>query len=370
MAKRFVYQSLLQAVQDERGSKAITLRPQTTLLLRDEVDKLEQRLCDLLVVEQCVAVSSGEEGLHLALLAAGIGPGERVLCSGFAPGFITRTILAVGAIPMLVDINPNTLNIDPFCLEYVLGKCRRTKQPLPKALVATDLFGLPCNYHTLTDICHHNGITLIEDMTQAMGASIGHINTGSFGRFAIASFWAMPEQPGYEDGGAVLCHNQEDALLIRDLLEKVRWETGAIPSADIASQEYVQACYGGQWLTDCMEHLEKRREVWDIYRQGLQGVGKIQQVVEPYHSACTQFVLGLPQPERREEILSTLERLDVNCTGFYRGERTMEDWDRVMLINARQAREKMIALPMSSYLTRHMAERIVEIITDQVQENT
>ena len=117
--------------------------------------------------------------------------------------------MLVGASPLFVDINPNTYTLDPYCLESTLNKLRRMGRPVPSALIATDLFGAPCNYAALEEICRSRGIAVIEDLSGAFGAEVNGRPTGSFGRFAVASF-ANPS-PLEVGGGAVFCQQDEDA---------------------------------------------------------------------------------------------------------------------------------------------------------------
>src|ERR1700716_1048497 len=112
-----------------------------------------------------VATSSGTTALHLALLAHGIGPGDEVITTAFTFIASSNVILYVGAKPVFADIEPDTFNINPEHVERLITT--RTKAVLP-----VDLYGHPADIPRLRSICNAHGLTLIEDASQAHGASV------------------------------------------------------------------------------------------------------------------------------------------------------------------------------------------------------
>lgn len=117
----------------------------------------------------CAALSSGTAALHLALILAGVGPGDRVLVSGFTFAATPNAVRYCGAEPVFLDSDERTWNLDPGWLAEVLRKDRAAGR-LPKAVVAVDLYGQCADYGRIGPICREHGVTLIQDAAEALGA--------------------------------------------------------------------------------------------------------------------------------------------------------------------------------------------------------
>lgn len=329
---------------------------------RRELGELEYRLAKYVGTPYCVLTTSGTAGLLTALRASGIKDGDRVMCTSFS-FFATAEIIALaGAVPVLVDTNPNTFNIDDFCLEYVLKKCKRTRQPMPKALVAADLFGLPCDFDKIEKICAENNITLIEDMSGAFGASYKGRKTGSFGRFSVASFFPARPLGGIGDGGGIFCRTKEDKKLIASLVGGEE-EKNAF--------DFVEASVISEKLNSYSDELSRRQLIAARYRDNFKGYVKVQQVDEDYISAYTQFVIALENGEQREQVMEALREKRVPCSILHctQRERPAErDWERVVLANSREAAQRLLAIPMHPYLSIRVVDFISECIMETVEK--
>src|SRR5512140_2985651 len=145
--------------------------------------------------KECIAVNSGTSAIHLALLAAGVGPGDEVITTPFTFVATVAAILYTGATPVLVDIDPVSFNIDPSKVEAAIGK--RTK-----ALLPVHLYGQPADMDPLLEIARRRGIALIEDAAQAHGAEYRGRRCGSMGVMACFSFYPGKNLGAYGEGGA------------------------------------------------------------------------------------------------------------------------------------------------------------------------
>lgn len=330
---------------------------------------LEARLCEYVGVPHCVGVESATTGLLLALKALDIGPGDSVLCTSFSY-FATAEIVALtGAEPILVDINPNTYNIDPYCLEYVVGKCVRTGQPVPKALIAVDLFGLPCNYEALEEICQRRGIHLIEDMAQSFGATFQDRKAGSFGRLAVASFFPAKPLGELGEGGVVFCSGEKDLHRLQALRRKVHLSHRQQTLYNTGSGlDAIQATVVADKLDSFHIDLVARRKVAAQYRKRFSGIVKMQQVGEDYESAYTQFAISLEGPEARARLVDFLHERHIPGYIFEPSplcrREDAQDWGKVALVNARTCAQKILSLPVHPYLSG----RVVDYICDSVLE--
>ncbi len=171
--------------------------------------ELEALVRDHVCVGHPVALSSATAGLHLALVALDIGPGDEVITTSFTFSATVAAILYVGATPILADIDPETLNLDPKCIsEKITGKT--------KAVISVDIAGLPCDYRKLNALCRKRKLKLICDAAHSLGAEAFGKAVGSFGDVTVFSFYSTKTITTAE-GGLALCRSQKTADRIRRL---------------------------------------------------------------------------------------------------------------------------------------------------------
>lgn len=167
-----------------------------------------------------VACNSGTSALHMALLAAGVEPGDEVITTASTFVATAAAILLAKAVPVIVDIDEDTLNIDVTKIEAQITK--RTK-----VVIAVHLHGNPCDLDTLKKLCQRNGLILIEDAAQAHGSEYGGRKIGSFGDMACFSFYPGKNLGAYGEGGAVTTNNEyyaERLRLVRDWGSQERYK--------------------------------------------------------------------------------------------------------------------------------------------------
>ena len=158
----------------------------------ERVAAFERRFAELCQVQEAVAVSSGTAALYLALLAHGIGAGDEVITTAFSFVATANAILHVGAVPVFVDIEPQTYTLDPAFLEAALT-------PRTKAIIPVHLYGHPCDMARLVPFAQAHGLALIEDACQAHGALVDGVPVGSFGTGCF-SFYATKNMTTGEGG--------------------------------------------------------------------------------------------------------------------------------------------------------------------------
>ncbi|GIG20169.1 aminotransferase DegT [Cellulomonas chitinilytica] len=167
-----------------------------------EVAAFEGEFADHLVEgRSCVAVSSGTTGLHLGLLAAGIGPGDEVVVPSFTFAATANSVALTGATPVFADIDPRTFCLDPASVESVLTE--RTA-----AIMPVHLYGHPADMTALAELADRRGVQLFEDAAQAHGARWQGRRVGTFGTFAMFSLYPTKNMTSGE-GGMVSCATPE-----------------------------------------------------------------------------------------------------------------------------------------------------------------
>lgn len=179
-------------------------------VLGPNVQAFESESAAYLDVKHAIGCASGTDALHLALLAAGVGPGDEVITTAFTFIATAEAIRYVGATPVFVDIDPRTFNILPEAIEAAITA--RTVAVMP-----VHLFGQPCDMSRIQTICERRGLKVIEDCAQSFGASIAGRQTGSFGITAGFSFFPSKNLGCYGDGGLVTTGSEELARKVRML---------------------------------------------------------------------------------------------------------------------------------------------------------
>ena len=179
-------------------------------VLGSEVAAFEQEFAAYCGASECIALNSGTSALHLALLAAGVGPGDDVITVPFTFVASIAAILYAGARPVLVDIDPRSFTIDPTKIEASITS--RTKAILP-----VHLYGQPADMDPILDIARRHRLIVIEDAAQAHGAKYKGRPVGTLSDITCFSFYPTKNLGAYGEGGAVTTNNAEYARTIRML---------------------------------------------------------------------------------------------------------------------------------------------------------
>lgn len=180
-----------------------------------QVQMLEERLADYVGVRHCITCANGTDAITLALMALGIGKNDAVFVPDFTFFSSGESPAYAGAIPVFIDVDECTYNINPDNLEEAVLSVKAEGRYVPKAVVAVDLFGLPADYGRIRQICDKYDLYLLEDGAQGFGGSINGKMACSFGDISTTSFFPAKPLGCYGDGGAVFTDNDKWAELIR-----------------------------------------------------------------------------------------------------------------------------------------------------------
>jgi dTDP-4-amino-4,6-dideoxygalactose transaminase len=178
-----------------------------------ETESFEAVLSSRMADRPVVTVANGTDALYLALAAVGVGSGSRVATVANAGGYTTGAVLRLGAEPVFVDVEPATAQMSPAALEAVVGNND------VDAVVMTHLYGLVGEVARVTELCSAQGIPLIEDCAQSMGAVVNGVPAGAFGDIATTSFYPTKNLGGMGDGGAVICRDADLRRRVADLAQ-------------------------------------------------------------------------------------------------------------------------------------------------------
>jgi dTDP-4-amino-4,6-dideoxygalactose transaminase len=234
-----------------------------------------------LVGRSAVALSSGTSGLHLALRASGIRPGDEVVAQSLTFVASTNPILQEHARPILIDSDRSTWNIDPNLLSDFLGK-RARENRLPKAVMVVHLFGQPASIDDLVGICAKYEIPLIEDAAESLGSLYRGRHPGTFGQIGVYSF----------NGNKMITGTTGGMLVANDtaLADRIRhWSTQARDPDPSGINNYIHTEPGYNYrmsnviagivrgqLEVLAQRVCQRRAIFERYRQALADIPGIE----------------------------------------------------------------------------------------------
>jgi dTDP-4-amino-4,6-dideoxygalactose transaminase len=179
-------------------------------VLGSEVAAFEKEFATHCGAAECIALNSGTSALHLALLAAGVGPRDEVITVAFTFVASVAAVVYAGARPVVVDIDPHSFTIDPAAIEAVIT-------PRTKAILPVHLYGQPADMDPIMEVARRHGLFVIEDAAQAHGAKYKGRSVGSIGDIGCFSFYPSKNLGAYGEGGAVTTNSAEYARTIRML---------------------------------------------------------------------------------------------------------------------------------------------------------
>ena len=332
-----------------------------------EVAAFEQEFADQLVGGRtCVAVNSGTSGLHLGLLAAGIGAGDEVIVPSFTFAATANSVALTGATPVFADIERDTFNLSA-------DSVREAVTDRTAAIMPVHLYGHPADMAGLQEVADEAGLQLFEDAAQAHGAEYGGAPVGSFGAFAMFSLYPTKNMTSGE-GGMVACEDEEIARGIRLLRNQGMEKQYANELVGLNNRMTdIHAAIGRVQLTKVGAWTATRQANATWLDAHLQGV-----VVPPVREGCShvyhQYTVRVDgaSGEERDRIVTALrEEHKVGCGVYY----PIPNHELVSLARfapthelpetARAAAE-VISLPVHPSLSQEDLERIATAVNTVV----
>lgn len=270
-----------------------------------------------------VACSSGTAGLHMALIAAGVGPGDEVVTTPFSFIAPANAILYVGAKPVFAEICPKSLNMDPAKVEAAIT-------PKTKAIIAVENFGNPQHMDEYRKIADRNEIKLIEDCCEAIGGRYQGRAIGDFGHYAVFGFYPN-KQITTGEGGMVLTNDDRGAEVLRSLRNQGRATPGTSGLGNWMQFERlgynyrmseIQAALGVAQLERLDEILEARRGVANRYIERFMGLSDVVLPNISDETTMSWFVFVLRLNDQytgveRDRIVQGLHRHDVGSAAYF-----------------------------------------------------
>jgi len=348
------------ALEDEIDAAVKSVLKGGWYILGENVRRFEAEFAAYCGCRHCVGVGSGMDALELMLKAHGIGPGVEVIVPANTYIATALAVSRVGAIPILIEPDPNTCNLDPSRIEPALT-------PKTRAVMAVHLYGQTADMTTIQSICQKHDLKLLEDAAQAHGAMHHGIKAGALGDGAGFSFYPGKNLGAFGDGGAVVTNDPNVADYVRTARnygsEKKYYN--ALKGMNSRLDELQAAV-----LRVKLKHLDpwnqRRSEIAQLYRDQIEPQGS--ELVLPHVEDGNQHVWHLftIRSTRRNELQAFLKNRGIGTlihypVPLYRQEAYKELRhlnDSFPISNA--ISEQILSLPMGPHLSREAALHVCE----------
>jgi len=263
-------------IQEEVEVAVARVLADAAYVLGSEVERFESEFADYCGAAHGVALNSGTSALHLALLAAEVGPGDEVITAPFTFIATAAAIRYVGATPVFVDVDPVCYTLDPVQLEAAIT-------PRTKALIPVHLYGHPADMDPILEVARRHGLAVIEDAAQAHGSLYKGRPAGGLGDFGCFSFYPTKNLGACGEGGFVATGDPERAKRVRLLRD---WGQTSKHRHELLGFNYRMDGIQGAVLRIKLRHLERwtemRRAHAARYDKALAGAGVSTPVEMPW----------------------------------------------------------------------------------------
>ncbi len=233
------------------------------------INELEKIACEKVGCNYAVALSCGTAAIHMAVKLAGVRPGDKVFCTDMTFDATVNPIVYEGGIPIFIDTEYDTWNMDPAALEKAF-----LTYPGGKVVVIAHLYGVPAKMDEILEICERYGAIVIEDAAESLGASYKGVQTGAFGSYSAISYNGNKIITG-STGGMLLTDDKAAADKVR------KWSTQSRENAPWYQHEelgynyrmsnVVAGIVRGQFPY-LEEHIARKKEIYERYKEGLEGL--------------------------------------------------------------------------------------------------
>jgi dTDP-4-amino-4,6-dideoxygalactose transaminase len=338
-------------------------------IMGPEVADLEDRLTEFCGARHVVTCASGTDALLLALLAWGVGTGDAVFLPAFTFASTAEVVALLGAVPVFVDIRPETFDVDPASLAAALDGLDPGLRPA--GVIAVDLFGHPADYAAVETIAARHGLWVLADAAQSFGATLDGRRVGTIGDIAATSFFPAKPLGCYGDGGAVL--TSDDRLA--DVLRSLRVHGQGSHKYDVVRVgingrlDTIQAAVLLEKLTVFADELRARDVVAARYTEALADCVGVPRVRAGATSSWAQYTIRVHD---RDRVAASLRDRGIPTAVYYpkalHEQAAYAECPRAAsgLAEAERAAGEVLSLPMHPYLEPAVQDAIVAALREAV----
>lgn len=324
-------------------------------ILGPEVTELEEKLANYAGAKYCITCANGTDALQIAQMAFGIGPGDEVITPGFTYIATAETVAILGAIPVYVDVNPKTYNLDVEQLEAAIT-------PRTKAIIPVSLYGQCADFDVINAIAAKYNIPVIEDAAQSFGATYKGRKSCNLTTVACTSFFPSKPLGCYGDGGAIFTNDDELAKVIRQIARHGQDRRYHHIRVGMNSRlDTLQAAILLPKLEILDEEMQARQRVAETYTKLFNeaGVNTTPYIEAHNQSAWAQYTI---QVENRNDVQAKLKEQGVPTAVHYPiplNKQPAVANENVSLPIGDAIAERVMSLPMHPYLNIEQQRKVI-----------
>lgn len=313
-------QKQYQVLKKDMDAEIQQVLTQANFISGSQVSELEEMLADYVGVKHCVTCANGTDALSLALMVWNIGPGDAVFVPDFTFFSTGEVVAARGAVPIFVDVDADSFNMDAASLERAVLKVQEEGRLKPRVVAPVDLFGCPADYDQLLPIAKKYNLLVLEDGAQGFGGNLHGKKNCSFGDISTTSFFPAKPLGCYGDGGAVFTDNDEWAQLLKSYrihgkgdnkYDNVRIGLNSrLDTLQAAILKVKLKAFAGYELADVNAAADK-------YTARLKDIVKVPEIPEGYYSSWAQYTIRLKDEEQRNGLQAYLKGKNIPSMIYY-----------------------------------------------------
>ena len=339
-----------------------------------QVKELEDRLAQFVGRKHCISCANGTDALQIAFMVYGIGAGDAVFCPDITFIASTEPAKMLGATSVFCDIQPDTYNICPESLERQIKAVLAEGKLTPKAVIAVDILGNPCEYDVLIPICEKYGLILIEDAAQSFGATYKGKKCCAFGQIATTSFFPAKPLGCYGDGGAIFVDDDEMAHVIRSICVHGKGPRGKYDNVRVGMNSRLDTMQAAILLPkfEALKAYEtdNRQKVADRYDEAFVAHFTVPFVQEDCQSIYAQYALLAKDTETRDRVIAHLNEKKIPNMIYYPTPQHAlpvfcdEPTYGEKFFNADDYCARTLSLPMHPYLNEQEQQMIIDAVLE------
>lgn len=286
-----------------------------------QVKQLEEKLASFVGRKHCISCANGTDALQIAYMIYGIGEGDAVFCPDITFISSTEPSKMLGATSVFCDIQPDTYNLCPESLERQIKAVLAEGKLTPRAVVAVDILGNPCDYDAIIPICEKYGLILIEDAAQSFGATYKGKKCCAFGQIATTSFFPAKPLGCYGDGGAIFVDDDELANVIRSICVHGKGPRGKYDNIRVGVNSRLDTIQAAillpkfKALTDY--EIDNRQTVAERYNRAFEAYFTTPFVQKDCQSVYAQYAILAKDTATRDRVVAHLTEKKIPNMIYY-----------------------------------------------------
>ncbi|MDB5546931.1 MAG: DegT/DnrJ/EryC1/StrS aminotransferase [Tardiphaga sp.] len=338
-----------------------------------EVTQLEADLAAYTGATHVISCANGTDALVMVLMAKGVGPGDAVFCPSFTFCATASPAARTGATPVFVDVDAATFNMTAASLRQGIATAKRLGLT-PKAVVPVDLFGQSADHDAIADVAAAEGLIVIDDAAQSLGATYRGRRLGTFGHATTTSFFPAKPLGCYGDGGAIFTNDAE----LADTLRSIRVHGQGSDKYDnvrlglTGRLDTIQAAILIEKLKIFDDEIAARNATAERYKRGLGNVVTVPGIASGNSSVWAQYTIRLPKGCDRDAFAAALKAQGVPTAIYYARSLHQQAAYRgfpvadggLPVCEALSA--DVISLPMHAYLDTEAQDRVIAAVHEAV----